>query len=387
MSDYIHYRSITSNHLSRSIIISQSNYRPNWMNSEPFQRNTWPTPAMRTYESIVSREFAQYYWKEGHTNREIMVNSVSRELHHECGRRIYKRLSSNVEILHRQSVDDFKQIILKRLLNLRYPTEEISHPHYYDTLFGSFTEGERILVSSRSRVVYEGIFQFISVVDSNYCYIKFDSRNHIICWEKSLVEHMNLREDNNRRLTRQMARSLRVNENNVSEEEVIVLSDTGTLSEDSSDEDDDSNSMNQGGMGVARARNDTLFDSSSSSDSENHDQPMANNNQSDRPTNIAFDDRQLRAGTAFQTLFDTFGDGTENKTVLDDKWLTKQGFATNPLTDEVCAICYDTIPENILIYDIKCDGKLIHPLHTECAQRYIAKRHTSCAVCRFPWLE
>ena len=49
--------------------------------------------------------------------------------------------------------------------------------------------------------------------------------------------------------------------------------------------------------------------------------------------------------------------------------------------------CYEPIPHNTLVYDIKCDGKLMHPLHTECAQRYIVKRHTSCAMCRFPWLE
>ena len=352
------------------------------MNTDVFQRNTWPTPAMRTYESVVSREFAQYYWKQDDMNRQIMLNSVTRELHHECGQRIYKRMSSNIEILHRQSVEEFKRIILKRMVNFRYPTEEISYPNYYDTLFGSFSEGERVLVSSRSRVVYEGIFQFISVVDSNYCYIKFDSRNHIICWDKSLVEHMNLTENNNRMLTRQMARRQRTRENIEVEEDVIILSDTGTISEDSSEDDEDDNSMNQGGLGVARARNETLFDSSSSSDSENHD-----HNHGGRPSEIAVDDRQLRGGTAFQTLLDTFGDGTENRTVLDDQWLTKQGFTINPMKDEVCAICYEPIPDNTLVYDIKCDGKLVHPLHPECTQRYISKRHTSCAMCRFPWLE
>ena len=184
MTNYIHYRTISSDHLSKSIIISQSNFPPTWMSADQFRRNTWPTPTMRLYETIISCDFTQYYWRQDTTKREIMVNSVAREIHYESGGKIYKRLSNNADMLHKQTVEEFKQIIKTKLGNQRDQTDDLWNPNYYDTLFGSFTEGERVLVSSRSGQIYEGIFQFISVVNSNYCYIKFDSRNHIIRWGK-----------------------------------------------------------------------------------------------------------------------------------------------------------------------------------------------------------
>jgi len=143
----------------------------------------------------------------------------------------------------------------------------------------------------------------------------------------------------------------------------------------SSDEEDDSNALNQNGMGVARARNDNNSNSSSSSDSEDYNDPME----------IPLDVQQIRIGLGFQNRLYTSEDGTENKTVLNDKWLTKQGFTINPIKDVKCVICQFPIPDNQMVFDIKCDGTLKHPLHTECAQKYIAKRHTCCPVCRFLW--
>jgi hypothetical protein len=143
----------------------------------------------------------------------------------------------------------------------------------------------------------------------------------------------------------------------------------------SSDEEDDSNALNQNGMGVARARNDNNSNSSSSSDSEDYNDPME----------IPLDVQQIRIGLGFQNRLYTSGDSTENKTVLDDKWLTKQGFTINPMKDVKCVICQFPIPDNQMVFDLKCDGTLKHPLHTECAQKYIAKRHTNCPVCRFLW--
>ena len=221
-----------------------------------------------------------------------------------------------------------------------------------------------------------------------------------------------------------MARTQRAGTN---EQEAIVLSDTEATSEHSSDGEEDSNSLNQNGMGVARARNDNHSNSSSSSDSDNRAYLMINRDYNDNP-NIPLDDGmgvararndnnsnsfsssdsghsaylminrnyndnpsiplhyiQSRGGTGYQNLLDTLGDGTENKTVLNDKWLTKQEFTINPMKDVDCVICREPIPNNQMVFDIKCDGTLKNPLHIKCAQQYIAKRHTSCPVCRFVW--
>ena len=65
------------------------------------------------------------------------------------------------------------------------------------------------MVSSRPSVMYEGIFQFVSVINSNYCYIQFDTRRHIIRWEKSLVHKIDLNESTNQRIIRGMVRRQR----------------------------------------------------------------------------------------------------------------------------------------------------------------------------------
>ena len=403
MSHYIHYRTISSDHLSKSIIISQSNHPPTWMNTDQFRSNTWPTPAMRLYESIISCDFTQYYWRQDTTKREIMINSVAREIHHECDGKIYKRLPNNADILHKQTVDEFKQIIKTKLVNQRNQTEDLWNPNYYDSLFGSFTEGERVLVSSLSGPLSDGTFQFISAVNSNYCYIKFDSNNHIVRWDKNLIERINLSDYNNQRVTRQMARRQRTGRN---EQDAIVLSDTEATSEHSSDGEEDSNSLNQNGMGVARARNDNNSNSFSSSDSNNRAYLMINRNDNDNSA-IAVDNGMGDARARNENNPNSFsspdsdnraylminrndnenssGDGTENKTAMNDKWLTKQGFTINPVKDVDCVICREPIPANQMVFDIKCDGTLKHPLHTECAQQYIAKKHTRCPVCRFLW--
>ena len=407
MSNYIHYRNINSNHLARSIIVSRSNYPPTWMNTELFQRNSWPTPATRTYEAIVSRDFAQYYWLQDSPKREIMVNSVARELHHEGGGRIYTRLSSNGDILVRQSVDEFKRIIMKRLLNLRYPTEEVTHADYYDSLFSPFTEGERVLVSSRSTLVYEGVFQFVSVINSDHCYIQFDSRSHIISWDINLVEHINISDVPNRRLTRQMARAQQTtgtvavaagaSRGQSRQRRLDHGSDTDTISDDSLDEVAIDNSFPQGGEGVARARNNNQEEQGSNNSLDQGGEGVArarNNNHDMIETfnagtgNIMLDnDFFIPGGTSYENLFNRYGDGTENKTVLSVKWLTKQGFTTNPKKDEICVICFEKMTENEVVYDIKCYGTLKHPLHTHCAQKCISERQTKCPVCRCLWEE
>ena len=370
MSNYIHYRSISSDHLSKSIIISESDHPPTWMYSNQFRNNTWPTPAMRTYESIICCDFAQYYWRQNANKREIMVKSLARELHHESGGKIYTSLPDNADMLHKQTVEEFKQIIKTKLVNQRYSTEELWNPNQYDSCFGSFAEGERVLATSLSGVTYEGSFQFTSVVNSNYCYIKFDSRNHIVCWDQNLVEHITLASNNNQRITRQMARRQRAG---TSEQDAIVLSDDEATSDDSSINDEDNNSLDQNGMGVARGRTENNQNLPSFASSAINDRFIVNGNENNNVGFVSWNDEQISGSTSDQN------------NIVNDTWLTNQGYTINPMKDMACVICREIIPENQMIFDIKCGETLKHPLHTTCAQLYIAKKHTSCPVCRFLW--
>ena len=71
MSNFIHYRNFTSNHLARSMIINCSPVRPKWMNNEIFIRNSWPTPAMQTYLTVVSVPFIRFLFTQEPARREI----------------------------------------------------------------------------------------------------------------------------------------------------------------------------------------------------------------------------------------------------------------------------------------------------------------------------
>ena len=79
-----------------------------------------------------------------------MVNSAAREIHFECNGNIYKWFSTNADYLQKQTVEEFKQIIKTKLVNQRNQTEDVWNPNSYATLFGSFIEGERVLLSSPS---------------------------------------------------------------------------------------------------------------------------------------------------------------------------------------------------------------------------------------------
>ena len=58
MSNYIHYRNFTPNHLARSIVINCSHVRPSWMNQDPYKSNHWPTPASKTYQAVITTYYA-----------------------------------------------------------------------------------------------------------------------------------------------------------------------------------------------------------------------------------------------------------------------------------------------------------------------------------------
>lgn len=440
MTNFFHYRNFSSNHLARSIIITPTpTLRPSWMNNnERFSRNRFPTPAMCLYRAVVSVPFIRWYFTQEPDRRDILLKAVSRELYHEGGGRIYKRFSRDGSILEKLNLKQFKAIIAKRLDNFRYDTKRESCRFDYNLIQSSFTEGERVMVASRSGIMYEGTFQFDSVINSDYCYIQFDSRIHIMRWEKSLVEKIDLIDTSNRRITRQMARTMRLEISNTTSNHnssptrtrnrsnsqnsrrrrvptrngrFVILSD---VSEDSSDTESDNENdnhsrrvvphsgndrmvdsrsnnssnisedivghtsnptQNQGVSEVARARTSGLFHSSSDSDdgSDNVVETEQNN------------DGNSTGGESYEFLLELFGDGTENRTCVDEKWLSLQGFISNPLKDVTCYVCYEEIVDNELVYNIKCNGVFRHPLHCLCAQRYIEMKHTCCGICKFLW--
>ena len=398
MSNYIHYRNFTPNHLARSIVINCSNVRPSWMNQDPYKSNHWPTPASKTYHAVISVPFIRWFFSQEPDKRNILLKAVTRELYHEGGGRIYKRFSPNTEILIKQGLLEFQAAISKRLDNFRYDTRQEPDRMDYNRILSSFSEGERVMVGSRSNVMYDGIFQFDSVINSDYCYIKFDSRPHIVRWEKSLIQKIDISDTSNRRITRQMARTMRLAESSSrpddnlvhpssrsesrsegsftnprrgTSREPIVLSDT---SEDSSDTDSDIEIQDEAGMGVARAQPPGLFDSSSD-ENDNSSEDIV-----DVGTIV-----DIRDGTSFETLLSILGDGTENRTRVDVQWLYNQGYISNPLKNEVCYVCFEEINENELVYNVKCNGSFRHPLHCNCANQYIEKKHTSCGICKFIW--
>ena len=90
-------------------------------------------------------------------------------------------------------------------------------------------------------------------------------------------------------------------------------------------------------------------------------------------------------GSSFDLLMEMFDDGTENKTTLDDAWLTARGFVRNKAKDERCYICHQKVDEGIMIYNILCCNEVRHPLHTECAQLHIKHKGTTCPGCRCVW--
>ena len=59
------------------------------------------------------------------------------------------------------------------------------------------------------------MFKFNSIINRNYCYIEFDSRDNVIRWEKRLVKKMDLKENFSRRTTRSMTKAQRNIDQNV----------------------------------------------------------------------------------------------------------------------------------------------------------------------------
>ena len=385
MSTTLHTRSLTSRHISRSIIITRSSQRPLFLNDPRFAGNGWPTPAMLVYEKVVSISFSHFYWLQNSDKRQVLLEAVSRELYTEGGGKIYKRHSQDTRSLIKLDLEEFQRIITKRLLNNRYKTIIPGTEVIFHHNFSSFTKGEKIMVSTPSSMTYDGIFHFDSVINNEYCFVKFESRNDIISWPKRLLHHIDLNDVSDMRVTRQMSKRRRLdmiresNDRNESsternatandEPEVIVLSDS------SNDEEDNTSNIPTAeivtdvpapGMGVARARSTSQNDN----DADDNDGEW----------------EQIPGGMSYDNLIDTLGTGDENRSRLDSRWLTRQGFVR--LKEEgLCVICREPLNKDEVVYDIKCRGSLIHPMHKECASANIEHGRTDCPTCRFDWME
>ena len=183
MENIIDVRTVTSNHIAQSIIVTRSRNRPRFFNLDKFKNNRWPTPAHLTYEAIVSKSFASFYWCQDGSRRNILLNAISKELSHEGRNRIYRRIEGQEFFIQCLSIDEFQHIIMTRLQNLRYQSSRNTEIEFHFD-FNNFQENEKIMVEAPSQtVMYNGVFQFNSCINNNYCYIQFDSRSHILKWK------------------------------------------------------------------------------------------------------------------------------------------------------------------------------------------------------------
>ena len=127
---------------------------------------------------VVSVIFSKYYWEQESSTRQVLLDAVARELYHEFGGRVYKRVSSHRDMLSKQSIDKFKRIIIIRLDNIRYDTPDPNDGRdFTDVISGFNKKGEKVMVDTRSTLNYKGIFEFDSIINGRFCYI---SRNHVI---------------------------------------------------------------------------------------------------------------------------------------------------------------------------------------------------------------
>ena len=97
------------------------------------------------------------------------------------------------------------------------------------------------------------------------------------------------------------------------------------------------------------------------------------------------DEGENTGGSDYDSLLLLLGDGTENKTKLDEKWLSKQGFTSNQVPNHECCICLEKLSLNEIIYDIKCNGVVRHPIHIKCVTDWMNKGDTTCPACRDIW--
>ena len=203
-NSYLHIKRLSPNHVAKSIFVTPTNLRPSFLKKAPFLSNAWPTPAIRTYHRVVSIPFAKFFWCQNELIRKRLLRAVSRELYHEGGGRVYKRLTGKTDMLVKQTLREFQDQVLTRLNNIRYEVIALHGYFEFDHILSEYSEGEKVMLETRTTTIYDGIFEFDLVINSKYCYIKFDSRQHVMRWEKSFIKWINLSPTQTRMVTRQI---------------------------------------------------------------------------------------------------------------------------------------------------------------------------------------
>ena len=242
MSQTLSPYDFTANHLSRSIFIlrggNRERTRPTFMRTQRNNSVPWPTPASKTYEEVVSKVAAHFYWYVLESRDKLKYHEfICQELMHKSGGRIYKRSDRHSELIEKLNYDQFKVAVYTRLLNFRYKCKDCPGSESYIHEFSTFTPGERVLCDSAANQSFEGTYQYDSVINSNFVYIKFDSRSHVMIWEKRLVRAVDLLlTSGERRVTRQMTRELHHHQRNENAEQNIAATDDASIIE-VSDED------------------------------------------------------------------------------------------------------------------------------------------------------
>ena len=125
MSQVISAHDLSANHLSRSIFIQRGGCRPGnkprFMSSSRFDRVQWPIPGTLSYQEVVSRVAADFYWYvvEGR-ERKKYFDFLCQELMHQVTGRIYRRSEHHTHLLVKLTNEVFKEAVATRFLNFRY---------------------------------------------------------------------------------------------------------------------------------------------------------------------------------------------------------------------------------------------------------------------------
>ena len=165
MTNIISAFDLSSNHLSRSIIIIRGGARrenkPRFMNSTRFSSVPWPTPATLTYHEVVSDITAHFYWYVLESREKAKyLKFMCQELMYQGVGRVYKRSNIHQDLLVKVDHNEFEAIISRRLLNRRYECRNCPGSAFYAHSFSMFTPGEKVLVDSTANQCFEGTYQF-----------------------------------------------------------------------------------------------------------------------------------------------------------------------------------------------------------------------------------
>ena len=133
------------------------------------------------HETNCNRYLASFYWNmlKKHEKKKLL-RFICLEFILQGMSWIYKRQESNLNHLVKLNDNEIGTVVLKRLKNLCYNTSNSSSSQPYLHTFSPFSEGKLVTVESCANQLFNGSYQFDSVINNNWVYIKFDSRSHFM---------------------------------------------------------------------------------------------------------------------------------------------------------------------------------------------------------------